>query len=303
MKKGDYMFVAGLILAIAVLVILFSFSDLLGGELLRSGDRSSCQAWVSFRSSEILGLFSGKGADDSCVTYEEDVKTTNQEELFSTLAKDMLSCWRDYGSGKVDFYSDLDWGVVEDTYCRVCSQKNFKKKATLDMKAFQEYLNNNGPDASGKKYSEILTDIPGGKLNFNTEEMEFDEKNPLYISFVVDKGLLKFGTYTLSSGLVGGTALTVVAAKTGIGGAILSTLGISVATGVGALVVGAAVVGIIVYDSYGDDFTPGILLMDSTGLINVCDDVYYNVENKEIPGFTDKLNSLDKGNSARKTVQ
>ena len=276
MKKGEVSWLM-LIVTVAVLVVIISFVPSFASELKQKGYRSTCNTWVATQSSTIFSSFTDS-KDDSCVTVAFDLDINNNEKLYSKLAGDMLDCWKDYGEGKIDFYSNWGWGL-DDVHCRVCAQGNLEKEYNLNLKEFQDYLNKNKPKLVNKTYSAIFSDVANPHVYTGPDTIKLSDENPLYVAFIVAKGKFKLLNY-LGSGVVLG-------ARAGPYGAVA----------------GAVYGGTLYFTSENENFSPGIAIIDAETAKVACTDLYYNLEGKSPIGFSEVGNKLAQGYHFSKSTQ
>src|SRR3989338_2274706 len=181
-KKGDIDTVKKLIIALIVIVVLFFVFNYLGDILYSTGNKAACQNWVYRNSVNIVKELTTLG-DSPCITTEETIKTTNDNEIYEQLAKNMYECWDQYGQGEVDFYSN--W-FNDNTYCRICSEIKIDEKLkgkNLDIDKFEIYLSGHNPPNSQLSYVEFFTKTENAAVNFGSGQLSLEPEKELYTSF------------------------------------------------------------------------------------------------------------------------
>lgn len=296
-KKGDAKTVRNLLLLLIVAVILISFTIKFGAFLYSEGNREACYNWAVLQSSKPIGkvpVLGTKGVEfqSPCITTSEVIKTNKEEEIYEQLAQNMYLCWDQYGEGKIDFYSNWDWGAA-NTHCRICSEIKINNKITrdnIDIDEFEGYLSNNNPPTHEETYAEYFLGTENAQIDFGSGKLEFDKEIPFYTVFSIVKHK--------RDGIVKPTAIAAGTCAVGISlgakiGVILApfTGGVSIPTvaGIGCIL-GVASSGIAYYGGSSEVLYPTILLFSEKKAIDEgCDDIYYNPQ-KSVLNF-------DKGDS------
>ena len=295
-KKGDFSDLKNIILIIFVAVILLSIMNMIikGGS--RGSDIASCRNWVVISSIKDPAIGALKlDLKNPCTTFQDKLEG-DEYDVYETLAKSMHDTWKMYGQGKIDFFSDWDWGK-KNTYCFVGDEikidKNIKIKE-LDINKFEEYLSNTYVPKSEITYAEFFTGAENINLDFGSDNIELKKDEKLYVMFTIKKinkelynelfgfnkeALIKGGIVS-GGGCIGGG---ITGAK--IGGIIGFFAGLGVAspaTGPSGAVIGGTigcVVGMVstttLYSiGYADDLYPGLILVsqkDLSSLEESCD--------------------------------
>ena len=290
-KKGDFgletlskyaLVIIGAIILILVIWKLIPVINYISGT-------QSCQEWVAFQSSVQLGDLQLKAFKNPCLTTEETIKEgDNKEEIYKKLADSLDTCWMEYGSGKIDFFSDFDFGP-SDTHCFICEEVIVEEKAeqNIDLDDFEIYLSNNYPTGSSLTYAERLVDAEHANIDFGEGVIELKSGTPLYSMFTINKksaaaeggvsgwistisnSLLKTGgVILLGKQIPGGSKLTgVFISKTA---RMIGTKNVIVGT---VLTVGLTATFIA---ADGSELFPSLLLVNGQEIVNQCDDMHYN---------------------------
>lgn len=291
------------LLVIAILWVLFID---LGDFLYGTGNKAACKNWVYRNSVTALKEFVGDKENSPCVTTEEIIKTTNQNEIYEQVARNMYECWDQYGQGETDFYSDIDWGP-RNLYCRVCSEIKFsddvkQKIKEIDVDEFEIYLNDHNPPNSKMTYADFFIKAENSKIDFGEGKIPLDQN--LYTMFTAYKvgdysagGLFnKLVTAPLSV-MIGGSLIPGAGkAVKGMGGLVkFKTPGIPgpySGTGTASTItkgggwIGLAIVYVGVagmsFLNDGSVLLPSIILLSADSpKISECDaEIYYNPEKK-----------------------
>lgn len=309
---------AKLIIAVISIVVIVTILGLLIYNYLTEGRIAACKNWLILnyvKKDATLGFtgvepFFGYQSDEDhgnlytdnspCITSIEKITKKDvkkKENLHKKLADNLYYCWRQYGEGQIDFYSDIDFGAG-DTYCRVCSDividKGIKDQK-INLDEFEEFLSNEISPNKEDTYAEFFVNEKNAKLDFGEVDLVLNENSHLYSIFAIKK---KGGDISLKSGVVAGGSC-IAGSKIGgpVGGIIGGIAGAVGGAGVGAIpgtVVGAkagalAGCGIgIVWTSltYSSDKVPTLMLYqnDPKKLKDSCDSVIINIE-KESKAF------------------
>lgn len=294
-KAVDFGTVGKLIVAILIIALLWVVFVNLGDFLYGTGNKAACQNWVARNSvtglKEIIGSETGSSA---CVTTEESIKTSDDNEIYEQLARNMYDCWDQYGRGETDFYSNFDFGS-KNTYCRICSEIKIDesiKGKKLDIDKFEIYLSNHNPPNSKQTYAEFFTKTKEAKLDLGEGSLDLEPGKKLYTSFIVYKSSINPET-TFAIPKTTEEAVFSTETAFAVGGCIL---GAKIGGGIGTLFAGVGAVpgaiggcgfGIIAGQiirvaGYADYLYPSIILFKESDkkVQEVCNYVYYNPEKK-----------------------
>ncbi|MCD4666395.1 hypothetical protein K8R47_01135 [archaeon] len=246
----------------------------------------SCEQWVAFQSSaQVVGI-PLKSFNNPCETNEQTIKSSDfPEDIYEKLGDSLDRCWTMYGSGKINFFSDFDWGS-SNTHCFVCDEITVNEKAEqdIDMDDFEVYLSTHSPRGSSLTYAERLLDAEHATIDFGEGTLELRQENPLYSMFVVNKRSAGAGGgvvgwfETLGNGLFKTAGVLVLGSQ--IPGipkgtvSLVSRLGTkSIWVAVGVVTIGTAA--FIAGD--GSELFPSIFLINGEEIVNQCDPpLHYN---------------------------
>jgi len=183
--------ISNLIIAILVIAIILIYIGMnLIPTLSKASDKSSCKNWANMQSrASIAGVQLPSLLESPCVTSLGEIDTDKEAIVYNQLANSMYDCWDMYGEGKLDFFSDFDWGS-SDTHCLVCEEIEIKKGLdfTVDLDEFEEYLSNNNPPNHAQTYSEFFLGAENAKIDFGDKGiLEVQGGIPIYTMFVVNK--------------------------------------------------------------------------------------------------------------------
>jgi len=240
--------IAGIIILVIAGILLLIITNILkgGGE---SADRESCRTSVLLKAqSKIMGtpLYD----TINCKTEVHDIDQGNEEEIYKFITYRMYDCWYQFGEGKKDFLSDIDWGYG-DNWCWICSRIDFDdniQKNLPELTGLTDYLMTEKiPLAEGEQtFFEYLY---GEVYDENKETFKIDEgyedsyltKDPLYVAFFADKRTTSEDSWDAGTyGAAGGAMLALGACYIGstIAGIFsfgtLGVAGYAVCTSVGA---------------------------------------------------------------------
>ncbi|MCX6742397.1 MAG: hypothetical protein NTX24_04490 [Candidatus Pacearchaeota archaeon] len=239
-KRGDGGVSFGFIILLIILVLV---AALLGWWLSNAFkpedfDYTSCQTSVNLRAAELLGVHPEKAFQFPlmCKTQNIVVKTSNEEEIQKTIAKQMYYCWEMLGRGEKDFFDESRMlGVgVEKASCVICSTIKFDEKvqqkiSQVDIFPYlnEQYIPNPNHDPTRNlTYIMYFTDNPQAKL---TTELQgaydpISTSEQLAIVFMGIKGdsignaVKEWGATSIGLWVGGGVA----ASQLGILGKVLS---------------------------------------------------------------------------------
>lgn len=222
-KKGDLEFVQKLILILVGTFIIIFAMVLVFKYLNNATNASICEDWVALQSKKIASVqvFS---KDNPCISTTPIIEQDDKYKVMEELANSMFDCWKQYGAGKIDFFSDWDLGPA-DTHCMICSKLTVSAKSwqgNLDINEFEEFLNINKIPSSfapNKTYAEYFLGAEGNgakkvTIDFGEGTIPIKPDTPLYSIFSVKKkreanDFLSPGAI-VSSCVVGGAVGTIV---------------------------------------------------------------------------------------------
>ncbi|MDP3917528.1 MAG: hypothetical protein Q8Q42_04570 [Nanoarchaeota archaeon] len=194
-KNGTLIQTTIIVLILAIITLVFAgmlIAKVRGVAELTAEDKI-CLASVTIAAKTKLagtGFFS---TDLKCPTREFNSEAQSKEQVKLELATEMYRCWAKYGSGKIDFISNLDAGP-SDTHCFICSNIYFDNDDNLPSYVeFVSYLDNTKLPGQDITFVESFTGTKGSSLKFggdsgiSTEKIVGNVENPLYVVFRVNK--------------------------------------------------------------------------------------------------------------------
>lgn len=257
-----------LILLVAIFILLVVDPLLKGGE--RGSDIAACKNWAVLQSA-IKEPVTGsrlKEFKNPCVTFQDKLKG-DEFEQYDIIARGMYDTWNMYGQGKVDFFSDWDWGT-KNTNCLIGDEIKIDKDRKWNIDTFEEFLSDNYPPNSEITYAEYLTGTKNTKLDFGSGSINLEKDEKIYIIFTVEKKIN--GDYGI---IVSSLPGCFAGAKVGaiIGGTVsIGTLALP------ASALGCGIGGIISFGGYvighSNELYPGLFIVtqkDLSSLKKECD--------------------------------
>ncbi|MAG47117.1 hypothetical protein CL617_00805 [archaeon] len=174
--------------------------------ILGSTENPACTSWITLQAAKkgatlnFLGIDippSGENGniytDNSpCITTREKIKekdVNDQNDLHKKIADNMYYCWRQYGEGEIDFYSNLDFGSG-NSYCRVCSDIYLDedvKDQEIDIDEFEIFLSNEFTPNKKDKYIDFFLKGASDQIDFGTGKLKLTQNNHLYSMFSITK--------------------------------------------------------------------------------------------------------------------
>jgi len=212
-KKAAWEHLRELILVLLFIVIVGSIFGVLINTYLSQGKITACKNWVILQGVKKGATLSFTGAEPAlgysntkdngnlytdtspCITTTEKITEKDiesQKKLYKKLADNMYTCWQQYGEGKIDFYSNIDFGLG-NTYCRVCSDifvDTGISNKEIDINEFEKFLSNEVSPNKKDKYSEFFLGEKDAKLSIGNEENDkliISNDNHLYTIFAITK--------------------------------------------------------------------------------------------------------------------
>ena len=297
-KKAAWEHLQSLILVILFIVVIGSILYVLINNYGKELGITNCNSWITYQAIKKGATLSFTGVEpptgynndqdtgnlytdnSPCVTTEEkitekDVKKPNG--VYKKLADNMFYCWRQYGEGKIDFYSNINFGSG-NTYCRVCSdivlEKDVKDQK-INIDEFEKFLSTEASPNKVETYAEFFLNAKDAQIELGINELLITKDKHLYSIFAIQKTSSFKETIPISTGLC------VAGAKIGFGigsvfGGVGAPVGGIIGCGIGS---GATIL-------YTSDKVPSLLLYqnDPKKLKESCDSVIINLEkNKEEP--------------------
>jgi len=281
-----------LIVLIAGIVLFFLSTTVLhAGE--KASDIESCKNWAVLQSSvKVPGVdVKLKDFENPCVTLKDELKG-NKFERYNTLANSMYDVWKMYGQGKLDFYSDWDWGK-KNTYCLIGDEIEVTddiKDYSVNIDEFEEYLSDNNVPKSEFTYAEFLTNAKKTELDFGSGNIDLKKGDKIYIIFTVIKksegltltegSVIGVGSCAIG-GIAGAKIGTIIGGIIGLGAGSLATAptGGVIGAGTGCLI-GVLGTGISYAVGHSDELYPGIILITGENIPSLekkCDGgLHYN---------------------------
>ncbi len=286
-----------LIVSFAVILIFLFFLD-----LGKQTDSQICHDSVVLRGNSVLPSDSVPlkcntqylclTNDKSCesMTNPKIEKVDSKEQVYNTLAEQMVNCWWMYGEGKVDYVGK---DFKSNLYCSICSQIGFDDSVNqifpdgkIPKKDFYDYLSQT--KISGKEYTYIeylfgTKSVPGSYKDKNGNEVtlssgdygNIDLRNRQYVlTGMYSK--INFLGWGAAIGTVVGTVIVAVAvtgasggtagpAALAVSGAVIHGLLVTIPTAVGIGVVAGKYFGSVVQGKSGNNYiSPTIVEADDT---------------------------------------
>lgn len=258
-------------LATILLILIGSFFlikisiDLVSGGK-KGAEIAACQSWVVTQSAikdiQIMEI------SNPCVTFQSKLKG-NRDEVYDILARSMHDTWKMYGQGKIDFFSEWDFGEKK-THCLIGVEITIDKKKlevdNINIDEFEEFLSNNYPPNSEETYAVYFTGAKNTKIETITSTNEIDLKNnkKIYSIFTLKKAGIDTET---KYGKIKGRAFLAVGCAVGVkyGGPIGAVFGFGIPGGIAGGAIGCAA-GIIVTTGIriagsAEKVYPGILIV------------------------------------------
>lgn len=202
-KKGAApRYITILIMAFLALVLLGAvLIFFIGPSILLGGDRATCEQWVDLNTKKIEGVklvSSIPGhADSPCYATIDKIDPKDENQVYSTVAEEMYSCFTQYGGpDEKDFYSDWSGWDKQDIYCRVCADLEFKDDFEFDGTEFGKYLATHeipeliGRQKNPKTYLEFLTGIEKSRdIDFEKDmgTISLKDGSRLYVTYAITK--------------------------------------------------------------------------------------------------------------------
>jgi hypothetical protein len=169
--------------------------------------------------------------DGSCeeMTKPEIVKVNNVDEVYNSLAEEMVTCWSKFGEGKLNYAGrDPD----QKLYCSICDQVGFDnslnkvfKNGQINKENFYNYMAHNNISGKDVTYLDYLFGLDNTQQI--KEVLNGNVLNNTDGSLTDSKAQIQFGTITIGKqyyvvmGIFSDVALWRKALGTGVGGAAI----------------------------------------------------------------------------------
>ncbi|MEK6835851.1 MAG: hypothetical protein AABX55_02400 [Nanoarchaeota archaeon] len=279
-KKGVFENISNLILLIIIAIIIIGVF-LIGYKtfLFSAGNVAACKNWVNIQATPFLKEVADLASP--CVTTEEVIKDDDKNKIYEQLARNMYTCWDQYGKGEVDFYSNIDF--LGSDHCRICSEIKIDeslKNKEIDIDDFEIYLSTKRPPNHRETYAEFFTKAKEAKLNFGEGSLTLESGKKLYSAFVISKSTINPETVIIPGSTEVAFAIggCVVGGKLGgVAGSIFPGIGnaIGAAGGCAIGIIGGQIARAV---GYADYIYPSITLFTETNvkLEDICGSIYYN---------------------------
>jgi hypothetical protein len=185
--------IIGGILALVIAGILFWSIFLIFSSSSSSVDREVCRDWILLKAqSKILGK-PLVGGENPCEIDAFEIKKNNEYEIQKIIANEMYDCWYQFGEGKKDFLSDIDYGNGNN-WCHICSKIDFTEKIKneideINFDDFNTFLATEPiPLHEEKTFYEYFY---GGEKEYTPEEISSTLKtdSSIFVVFFADKRL------------------------------------------------------------------------------------------------------------------
>ncbi len=203
----------------------------------------------------------------------KNVKVKTKEEAKKRIAKEMASCWGNFGEGKYDFYSDIQFGLWSENnnLCYTCARISSDLDIKITGSEMAVYLRDKKPRPllDQRTYLQYITGTgskEGGFLS-GVDNLEISDSKNLFVLFLVNKKesalnrAIRAGTTTAAT--VG--VLTFAGLTNPIAGRLLANP-IGIATGATLSVLAGAGSGL--FQSKG--FNAIVMATDSKGVKELC---------------------------------
>lgn len=193
------------LLAGVVMLLFIGQSGKISSEV---GDKEACLS--SVRNQALTSRITpASSVDLRCTTHYETTAVAKPEDQKALLAKEMASCWEQYGEGKIRLFQD-----ETGSYCVVCSRLAFTKPARLDH--FTQFLFDTQVPAKGKTYygylfntegtSQVLQDYRASGI---ADQDTIDTARPQAVIYVATKNVDKWWGYITGGAIGVGAAVAV----------------------------------------------------------------------------------------------
>ncbi len=273
-RKGEFGFVGITVLGAVILVVLYVFFGHMVGSGEDIGKRQICKRSVEM--STALGSIHiepktiegkvynflhdpyGNAVEVDCSTSYLNFKTEEPDAVKEIIANEMVSCWDEWGEGKLECFDTKD-----NNYCVVCSRLTFEEE--VEVNNFIRYLRTHLAPYKDKTYWEYFM---GAKVeNFepeyydNSELRQFDTfktDSPMAVMFIMEKDAFPERKERTISGMRYGSLV----------GSTLSTIGylflgpVGVAASIVTFTAGGATIGYVLGSDPSAEWDARILLWD-----------------------------------------
>ena len=304
-KKGEgFADLKNIMIILLGAIVIFIVSFMIFGYVRSAADAANCNGWVLMKSQKIAGVIEVFDQPNPCITDTPVIESKDKTEVKKVLANEMFDCWKQYGNGKIDFFSDLDFGG-SDTYCYVCSRTNVEKDAyqgELDINEFEEYLNTVKPPRLDMTYADYFIGAEAGdaehvKLDFGDGTIPIKSGTPLYNVFIVRKSgdgtLGFFKRLGLSTTVIYGVgAVACTAATVATGGVAAPCFGFLFTSGAAIGIISTSAVYSSGYSSY---YYPSLVMLEGDDLLKKgCDADHMHINYKDVQSEKNSLVEVGK---------
>ena len=181
--------IAYLVLAMVICVILFYFASKWNSAVDDAASVEKCRISVERNARLKIGELR-LGTELDCPVREISIgKNVKPEEAKEKIAREMYTCWKQFGRGKLDLFRE------NGVYCKVCSIIDLKTEENID--SFSEYLLTTPSPTKGLYYYDYLSsfetsraeEIVGNSLpELNRDGEELIKDKTYAVIFVYAKG-------------------------------------------------------------------------------------------------------------------
>ena len=296
-KKGQMWVLTSLIIAMVVLISwLFFYSGFIGYAQDKSEDNVCLLSVITAANTKVPFIGVKSSFDVKCPISNVDSDAKTKTEVNSLIAEEMKQCWINYGQGKIDYYSDWEWGSAT-THCRICSKINFNQNIEPPTYAeFGNYLSVTMLNGQDKTFADFFTGADNSQISLGSDgSLEGNEKidisKPIYVVFKVEKHNEDIQAIKKALGSNEGVGEGAVIGAGALGGAkiIKTETAKGVASVAGKLVptivkkavgrvAGPAGVGLLLYDAatlsgHAGEFNPSLGVYNVDNIGDVCGDL------------------------------
>jgi len=256
-----------LIILVAAILILF-IANPFTKTISENQDRQQCYASVLMKSR--TGFFGQESeAPLNCKTMDINSELTDEIEIKKGIADELYWCYRQFGSGKVDFAGEM--ALTKNVKCFICDEISFSEKTQKDIERIEDfYLFLNSEDSpSGVTYAEYILNQEDANFKEDRNDFVIDTDKTYGVAFILEKknkNAWDFGKELISlfklegvEGVIGTEPTTFL---------ILSRVGLGGGVGLGYLAA----------TTLKNDLIPGFVIADYEVFEEYCDDELYVFE-------------------------